>query len=97
MGIFTVGEARRVVFLGLLGGWDAFAWLVGALVVVAVAWDVGAVTVGAITVGAITVSALVGVTAVAVGPIVVVQGGGDLGVGAVVDLEGQVADAVVAG
>jgi hypothetical protein len=96
VGIFTVGEARRVVFLGLLGGWDGFAWLVGAMVVVTVAWDVGAITVSAITVSALVVVGGVGVTAVAVAPIVVVQGGGYLGVGAVVDLEGQVADAVVA-
>ena len=32
VGVFAVGEAWGVVFLGLLGGWSAFARLTGALV-----------------------------------------------------------------
>jgi hypothetical protein len=110
VGVFAVGEAWGVLFLGLLGGRKGFGWLAGSLVAALVARAVGGLVLGALvvavsvvvavfvgTVGALVVVRGVGVTVIAVGLVVVVGDGGRGRVGAVVDLEGEVADAVVAG
>ena len=65
MGVFAVGEAWGVVFLGLLGGWGVFARLTGALVTPGVVGaDVMAVGVVAV---AVVVVAVVAVGATGVG------------------------------
>jgi hypothetical protein len=79
VGVFAVGEARGVVFLGRLGDGSGPVRLVRTLAIV--------VIVGAMVVVA-SLRAVGVVIVVAVGLVVVVGDRGEEGIGAVVDLEG---------
>jgi hypothetical protein len=105
VGVFAVGEAWGVGFFGVPGGWGRSVWLVGALVVVGVVGAmcvIGAVVAVSVNVvgglaGLVVVGGLAGLVVVRVSLGSGSGSGRSGGVGAVVDLEGQVGDAVVAG